>query len=68
MTTGYKLLHALVNRKSNSVTFIYSIFESDAAGEFVDSDIIMTKRAVWRVIRWVNGRQIPKMIFSTRFY
>ena len=68
MTTEYRLLHAIVNHESTVLTFIYSIFERDAANELIESETIMTLSSAWRAYRWFNGRPIPKQMFSTRFY
>ena len=69
MTTEYRLLHAIVNHESNVLTFIYSIFERDAANELIESETIMTLSSVWRSHR-SNCSLVPtlkRLLFSLSY-
>tara|TARA_R110000823_G_scaffold312889_1_gene439982 strand:+ start:558 stop:770 length:213 start_codon:yes stop_codon:yes gene_type:complete len=63
-----KLINTSVNTISNSVCFIYSILDRDAANEINVSSVLMSMHGRWRVLGWVNGKEIPKLFFSTRFH
>jgi hypothetical protein len=60
----YELINIEVDHSSNSVCLTYTITESSAA----KVPVLMSMHGSWRVTRWVNGRPMPKLVFSTRFH
>ena len=63
-----RLISTDVNYTSNSIYITYSIFDRDAAKEVSVSPVLMTMHGRWRIPGWVNGKEIPKLFFSTRFH
>jgi|TARA_R110000823_G_C15606033_1_gene465907 hypothetical protein len=64
----YELVNVEVDQESNSVCFTYTITESSAAKGVSVSPVLMCFHVGWRVTQWVNGKEIPKQVFSTRFH
>ena len=60
----YELINIEVDHSSNSVCLTYTITESSAA----KTPVLMCLHVGWRVTQWVNGKEIPKQVVSTRFH
>jgi hypothetical protein len=60
----YELISIEVDHSSNSVCLTYTITESSAA----KAPVLMCLHVGWRVTQWVNGKEIPKQVCSTRFH